>query len=491
MNSKGMLLPIAFLIPCLAACNDGTPSTPDLGAASLGMASVAGSMAQTAVTLYVDQSVSLQGNDRRSVRKGSWISSNPQVASTTTQGVVTGRTAGETVVSSSIGNQSALVRVLAVQLTALRISPKVVTLNAGASQQFVASANWTTGATDLPPVAYTALGGTVTAAGLFTAPTVAGTYHVVVAHVGGTLRDTAAVIVTVTGNSPTLPPPPPPPPADTTTPPPTTPPPPPPPPPPPTTPPPPTSPPPPPVTPTVFTPNLPTNVGLQLKSDTRFTTPFSNLLNADGLGFVWDGRIVSDPSAPYGSSVFETFYPGNHSGDGVGGALLYGSQSNRWRRMYFSIMVWVPSNYVIHSNSEKFFYPIITTNGSNTASAPVNWNGWGSSTHQIFGFTVTTGNPATTLIANRGAVVTKGRWTMIEMFLQLNSPNAADGIWRAWVDGVPAADFSNVSYYGAATQSYFDGIRFDGTRGGGTSTVLTPPGGQVRRYNRLAFYASE
>ncbi len=98
---------------------------------------------------------------------------------------------------------TATVTVPAPQLTALTISPKTVSLAAGATRQFTATANWSTGATTLPPITYSVIGGgTVSLTGLYTAPTAAGTYRVVVAHTGGTLRDTATI--TVAGATPTL-----------------------------------------------------------------------------------------------------------------------------------------------------------------------------------------------------------------------------------------------------------------------------------------------
>jgi len=81
------------------------------------------------------------------------------------------------------------------QLQTLTISPKSATVSAGATQQFTTTANWSTGATTLPPVTYTTTGGTVSSNGLYVAPTAAGSYRVVVAHTGGTLRDTAVVTV--------------------------------------------------------------------------------------------------------------------------------------------------------------------------------------------------------------------------------------------------------------------------------------------------------
>jgi hypothetical protein len=93
---------------------------------------------------------------------------------------------------------TATVTVPAPQLTTLTINPKTVTLAAGATRQFSVNASWSTGATTPPPATYSMVGGgtQVTTSGLFTAPTTAGTYRVIVAHTGGTLRDTATVTVT-------------------------------------------------------------------------------------------------------------------------------------------------------------------------------------------------------------------------------------------------------------------------------------------------------
>lgn len=88
---------------------------------------------------------------------------------------------------------------LPAQLTKITVSPKTVSLNAGATQQFGATANWSTGATTLPPITWSATGGSISTSGLYTAPTTAGTYRVIVAHSGGALRDTA--VITVSGTN--------------------------------------------------------------------------------------------------------------------------------------------------------------------------------------------------------------------------------------------------------------------------------------------------
>jgi len=62
------------------------------------------------------------------------------------------------------------------------------------------TANWSTGATTVPPVTWSASGGTVSSTGAYVAPSAAGTYQVIVAHTNGTVRDTATVTVTGGGD---------------------------------------------------------------------------------------------------------------------------------------------------------------------------------------------------------------------------------------------------------------------------------------------------
>ncbi|MCO4100680.1 MAG: hypothetical protein HEQ38_15090 [Gemmatimonas sp.] len=107
-----------------------------------------------------------------------------------------GSTAGRfSVIATCVCGLVATSTVDVAQLTTLRISPKTVTLAAGATQQFATTALWSTGATTLPPISYSASLGTVSQSGLYTAPSTAGTYRVIVAHANGSARDTAVVTV--------------------------------------------------------------------------------------------------------------------------------------------------------------------------------------------------------------------------------------------------------------------------------------------------------
>lgn len=87
-------------------------------------------------------------------------------------------------------------------LTSLQISPSAVTLAPSATYQFSTTALWSNGSTALPTRTYTATGGSVNSTGLFTAPSSAGTYRVIVA--SGAKADTSVVTVSSTAPAPTL-----------------------------------------------------------------------------------------------------------------------------------------------------------------------------------------------------------------------------------------------------------------------------------------------
>ncbi len=63
-------------------------------------------------------------------------------------------------------------------LTTLVANPLSVTLQAGASRQFIVAALWSDGSHTVPPVTWTAAGGTITADGLYTAGQQPGSYQV-------------------------------------------------------------------------------------------------------------------------------------------------------------------------------------------------------------------------------------------------------------------------------------------------------------------------
>lgn len=79
------------------------------------------------------------------------------------------------------------------------VSPKTATIAAGAKQQFAAYGRDSAGDSIGVSVDFSATGGVITTSGLFTAGTAAGSFDVVATEHGGTLADTATVLVTVAG----------------------------------------------------------------------------------------------------------------------------------------------------------------------------------------------------------------------------------------------------------------------------------------------------
>jgi hypothetical protein len=251
--------------------------------------------------------------------------------------------------------------------------------------------------------------------------------------------------------------------------------------------------------------------GLTLFTDTTF----GNLLtggayNADNVAIVNDSNNVqwvnsTDNAAPYGPSVTDiAMDAGSLTGNGT---IFYSSGARDWKRTYWCWSLWLSPNYSMHSNGEKFWYPIIKQqDGANPSlsdtqlSNPfIQWKPLdgmtpsGSEIGWIYGNQMGGGDfqQFDQPLGNLGRL-RKGQWMIIEGYTQMNTPGNADGIVRTWVDGQVCLDVTNARLAPAAAtgSNYINGVRFTTTRGGGDSSEAIPSGGQVRRYDRLSFYAS-
>ncbi len=112
-----------------------------------------------------------------------------------------GSTAGSyrVVATSGTGKadtSSVIVNVSAATLQAVVLTPASATLAAGATQLFSAVGQWSDGSSKVEPVTYSVTGGSMGAAGLYTAGATAGSYRVI-ATSGTGKADTSAVTVTV------------------------------------------------------------------------------------------------------------------------------------------------------------------------------------------------------------------------------------------------------------------------------------------------------
>ena len=103
------------------------------------------------------------------------VTATSQVTATTVSG------------SSQVKNRGQLMQVL--------LTPTTASLPVGGTVQFAASGRRKNGDSVTVTVMYSATGGTISAAGLFTAGQTAGSYRVITTQNGGTLADTAAVTI--------------------------------------------------------------------------------------------------------------------------------------------------------------------------------------------------------------------------------------------------------------------------------------------------------
>lgn len=208
------------------------------------------------------------------------------------------------------------------------------------------------------------------------------------------------------------------------------------------------------------------------------------------------GAIISDPvgGAP-GATVFATRYVGGSTGDGAGGCRIIDAQSFAYAKLGVAMMIYVPSNYSIHSNGEKFLY-LFKSGAGGAVQLLLQWLLEGSETPSgsTFGmeFTHDLSSYDNWKFFNVGSLrVPKDEWFQMEARFERNNPaGTANGIIRVWINGTLCMQHTNINYSaGSGTLATIDGIRFDGTRGGGASSEETPPEGQERLYGRLAWYA--
>lgn len=194
---RSLLPGLALLAACRAG---GTPTNPSLRQVQL---------------LIAPASVSIQagGTQQFSVTgmmsDGSTQSASAAFSATggtiTPQGLYTaGNTAGafRVVAASTDGRLSDTAAVTvtvpapAPILRQVILTPSAATVQAGGTQQFSASGRLSDGSTTSVAVTYSATGGTISSAGLYTAGNSSGTYRVIAAAAGANLADTSTVTIT-------------------------------------------------------------------------------------------------------------------------------------------------------------------------------------------------------------------------------------------------------------------------------------------------------
>jgi hypothetical protein len=285
------------------------------------------------------------------------------------------------------------------QLTRLTILPDSARLEPGAAFSFNFTANWSTGATERPPVTWSvdpAGSGSISQGGAYVAPTVPGSFRVIVAHTGGTVRDTA--FITVNGAAP--PPPPPPTPSG------------------------------------AACPNQP--AGYTLHSDLTFaSTAIPTNWN------LWGDRILRSNGPAAATSLGFRQRAGTNSGQ-IG--ILESNAGAGVRKIYTCVVFRQSDNYVQHTNGTKFLYPYLSGTGRpfEFSMAAANGREGGTFRWRMETYYVNNASMPKVLTDNVTPItMTRGTWYRLEFSIENNLvPGQATGRIRWWTSTWNGSEWS-------------------------------------------------
>jgi hypothetical protein len=323
------------------------------------------------------------------------------------------------------------VNITAPQLTKLTVSPKTVSLNAGASQQFGVTASWSTGATTVPPVTWSASGGTVSSTGAYVAPSAAGTYHVIVAHTNGTVRDTAVVTV---GGSASI---------DTTT-------------------------------VAGAGPNQPVGFQTQLSNPFTAAPPKNPLTDVYGFQNFFGNQylpIMNEPglvSPSFMRAIFPAGYPGGADYVNAFRAGTGFSASGNQSKIYFRVRFRISSNWSDNGNTATKFFFFHQQEGNNHYIGLTEQGQLRPSVRMQSSFGYATPSGPNHLVPN---ALTKGVWHEMEILLVANTPGVYNGIAKMWINGTLLVNATDMGYFAATQTPRFNSSYFNPTFGGGLNPV--------------------
>ncbi|HWH03321.1 MAG TPA: Ig-like domain-containing protein [Gemmatimonadales bacterium] len=131
-----------------------------------------------------------------------WSSGTPGVGTVDGSGVVTGVSAGITVITATSegvqGKDTVTVTPASATLVRINLTPDSAAVDTGHTVQFTVTGKFSDSSTAAVPATYSATGGSVNASGLYTGPATAGSYKVIATAVANTaLKDTSKVTVTL------------------------------------------------------------------------------------------------------------------------------------------------------------------------------------------------------------------------------------------------------------------------------------------------------
>ncbi len=347
-------------------------------------------------------------------------------------------------------------------LSSLTVSPKPASIPAGSTQQFSAAALWSNGGSSLPALSWSATGGGITGAGLFTAGSTPGTYRVIVS--GGGKADTAVVSV----GAPAAPP-------------------------------------------DASLPNQPS--GFATIQDYRFDAHPQSMVGPGTWGPSYRNRPDSEyritssgfsGAAPHGSSVGDMWYYEGFSGEGVEADAI-GIEFTPVSKLYIAFWIQFSANWQGHGSGFDKIFHLWTAPGPNASNrvffSAVNFrpsnDGTDATTVWPSSFAVNLQMPwgARNLIdlsrhpdfpQPPGMMgLRRGVWHRVEVLVEQNTGDNFDGTATAWVDGVQVSRYTDLRYTLSHEVKGFHYLEWAPTWGGYSPINVTRVGGMHMFMDRI------
>lgn len=228
-------------------------------------------------------------------------------------------------------------------------------------------------------------------------------------------------------------------------------------------------------------PNEPAGMAPRWPTNPMHTLPPTSPAAPDGYGYkCWPDQcrsltIQNDPTSPGSDpSVMRIGYPKGFPGGQSPSRFLAGTDFGGKRRLYTSVYLYVSPNWTNGGNvGTKFFFMRAAADGVQNHYVNLAGGVYAPFSTGVF-LQKTDGSGNRNLPTGP---IPLGRWMQLEVYLEMNTPGAANGVAKLWLDGVAKVDASDVEWVARRSDGRtlrelsWDHLWVDPTYGGGSNPV--------------------
>jgi len=228
-------------------------------------------------------------------------------------------------------------------------------------------------------------------------------------------------------------------------------------------------------------PNEPAGLTPRWPTNPMHTLPTTSPAPPDRYGYkCWPDQcqslsIVNDPTSPGSDpSVMRIGYPRGFPGGQSPSRFLAGTDFGGKRRLYTSVYYYLSPNWTNGGNvGTKFFFMRAAVDG--VQNHYVNLAGGVDPPFSTGVFLQKTDGSGNRNLPT--GPLPLGRWIQLEVYLEMNTPGASNGVARLWLDGVLKVDESDAEWVARRSdgrtlaEMSWDHLWVDPTYGGGSNPV--------------------